>query len=158
MKVGSLYVDGTLSLSLVLGVVTLKLAFETTHWTWVSHVIMWGSLGLYGLYLFVVDAIQFNPGLQGVIVFMAESSYYWLQFILLLGMSLLPDLVVMYLRRTFYPFDFQILNEADMVANSATPCMASLAQQGTLAGLKPPAGPERHIIRDKHSLSTVGSS
>merc|ERR1711865_760342 len=125
----------------------------TTHWTWVSHLITWGSLGLYGLYLFVVDAIEFNPSLQGVIVFMVGSSYYWLQFIILLEMSLLPDLVAIYVRRTYYPRAFQILNEADMVAAGTTPCFANAALKGNLAGQQPPAGPERRIMRDQHSLS-----
>ncbi|XP_016402711.1 phospholipid-transporting ATPase IG-like, partial [Sinocyclocheilus rhinocerous] len=43
---------GTIVFTVLVFTVTLKLALDTRHWTWINHFVIWGSLAFYVFFSF----------------------------------------------------------------------------------------------------------
>ncbi|GAB5566488.1 phospholipid-transporting ATPase IG isoform X6 [Prionailurus iriomotensis] len=72
---------------------TKGLALDTHYWTWINHFVIWGSLLFY-----VVFSL-----LWGGIICMLSSGPAWLVIILLITVSLLPDVLKKVLCRQLWP-------------------------------------------------------
>ncbi|CAB1337197.1 unnamed protein product, partial [Coregonus sp. 'balchen'] len=74
---------GTIVFTVLVFTVTLKLAMDTRHWTWINHFVIWGSLAFY------------------------ISVSTWLVIILLVLLSLLPEILLLVLRKPRWPHSRQ---------------------------------------------------
>ncbi|XP_061089727.1 phospholipid-transporting ATPase IG isoform X1 [Conger conger] len=94
---------GTIVFTVLVFTVTLKLALDTRHWTWINHFVIWGSLAFYMLFSFFWGAIIWpflkHQRLYFVFANMLSSVSAWLVIILLVLLSLLPDILLCVLRR-----------------------------------------------------------
>ncbi|KAJ8351245.1 hypothetical protein SKAU_G00227210 [Synaphobranchus kaupii] len=102
---------GTIVFTVLVFTVTLKLALDTRHWTWINHFVIWGSLAFYVFFSFFWGGIIWPflryQRLYFVFANMLSSVSAWLVIILLILLSLLPDIVLTVLRRPRGPLSRQ---------------------------------------------------
>uniref|UniRef100_A0AAY4D5G2 Phospholipid-transporting ATPase n=1 Tax=Denticeps clupeoides TaxID=299321 RepID=A0AAY4D5G2_9TELE len=103
---------GTIVFTVLVFTVTLKLALDTRHWTWINHLVIWGSLAFYVFFSFFWGGIIW-PFLQQqrlyfVFANMLSSVSAWLVIILLILLSLLPEILVLVLRKPRGPHRRQV--------------------------------------------------
>ncbi|KAI1898078.1 hypothetical protein AGOR_G00068640 [Albula goreensis] len=89
---------GTIVFTVLVFTVTLKLALDTRHWTWINHFVIWGSLAFYVFFSFFWGGIIWpflkHQRLYFVFANMLSSVSAWLVIILLILLSLLPDILL----------------------------------------------------------------
>ncbi|GCB66302.1 hypothetical protein scyTo_0004941 [Scyliorhinus torazame] len=98
---------GTLVFTVLVFTVTLKLALDTHHWTWINHFVIWGSLLFYIIFSLLWGGIIW-PFLNSqrmcyVFMQMLSTGPAWLGIILLITVSLLPDVVKKVICRHLWP-------------------------------------------------------
>ncbi|KAM4733126.1 phospholipid-transporting ATPase IG isoform 4-T6 [Anableps anableps] len=112
---------GTIVFTVLVFTVTLKLALDTRHWTWINHFVIWGSLAFYVFFSFFWGGIIWpflkHQRLYFVFANMLSSVSAWLIIILLILLSLLPEILLVVLRKPRGPHARQ-LAESDLVQAS----------------------------------------
>ncbi|XP_033842587.1 phospholipid-transporting ATPase IH-like isoform X1 [Periophthalmus magnuspinnatus] len=98
---------GTLVFTVLVFTVTLKLALDTHHWTWINHFVIWGSLLFYVIFSLLWGGIIWPflnyQRMYYVFMQMLSSGPAWLSIILLITVSLLPDVIKKVLCRAVCP-------------------------------------------------------
>ncbi|XP_066571256.1 phospholipid-transporting ATPase 11C isoform X2 [Amia ocellicauda] len=93
---------GTIVFTVLVFTVTLKLALDTRHWTWINHFVIWGSLAFYVFFSFFWGGIIWpflkQQRMYFVFANMLSSVSAWLIIILLIVISLLPDILLVVIR------------------------------------------------------------
>uniref|UniRef100_H2UJQ6 Phospholipid-transporting ATPase n=1 Tax=Takifugu rubripes TaxID=31033 RepID=H2UJQ6_TAKRU len=111
---------GTLVFTVLVFTVTLKLALDTHHWTWINHFVIWGSLLFYVIFSLLWGGIIWPflnyQRMYYVFMQMLSSGPAWLSIILLITISLLPDVIKKVLCRALCP-------TATERAQSTRPCL-----------------------------------
>ncbi|XP_061786423.1 phospholipid-transporting ATPase 11C isoform X3 [Nerophis lumbriciformis] len=99
---------GTIVFTVLVFTVTLKLALDTRHWTWINHFVIWGSLAFYMLFSFFWGGIIWpflrQQRLYFVFATTLSSLTAWLVMILLIVLSLLPEILLAVVRKPCSPF------------------------------------------------------
>ncbi|XP_062856545.1 phospholipid-transporting ATPase 11C [Trichomycterus rosablanca] len=94
---------GTTVFTVLVFTVTLKLALDTRHWTCLNHIVIWGSLAFYVFFSFFWGGIIWpflkQQRMYFVFANMLSSVSAWLVIILLILLSLLPDILLAVLRK-----------------------------------------------------------
>ncbi|XP_026991769.1 phospholipid-transporting ATPase 11C isoform X2 [Tachysurus fulvidraco] len=94
---------GTTVFTVLVFTVTLKLALDTRHWTWINHFVIWGSLAFYVFFSFFWGGIIWpflrQQRMYFVFANVLSSVSAWLVIILLILLSLLPDILLAVLRK-----------------------------------------------------------
>ncbi|XP_077434412.1 phospholipid-transporting ATPase IG isoform X2 [Vanacampus margaritifer] len=102
---------GTIVFTVLVFTVTLKLALDTRHWTWVNHFVIWGSLAFYMLFSFFWGGIIWpflrQQRMYFVFATILSSVSAWLVIIVLILLSLLPEILLAVFRKPFTPFTQQ---------------------------------------------------
>uniref|UniRef100_A0A3Q3EY65 Phospholipid-transporting ATPase n=1 Tax=Labrus bergylta TaxID=56723 RepID=A0A3Q3EY65_9LABR len=103
---------GTIVFTVLVFTVTLKLALDTRHWTWINHFVIWGSLAFYVFFSFFWGGIIWpflkQQRLYFVFANMLSSVSAWLVIILLILVSLLPEILLVVFRKPRGPNARQI--------------------------------------------------
>jgi len=75
--------------------VTLRLALETRHWTWLNHLAIWGELAVTVLFTLVYTQLPASvaPNVYGVGVILFRQPQFWLTVLLAPVLILIPDFV-----------------------------------------------------------------
>ncbi|XP_053284176.1 phospholipid-transporting ATPase IG isoform X2 [Pleuronectes platessa] len=98
---------GTIVFTVLVLTVTLKLALDTRHWTWINHFVIWGSLAFYVFFSFLwggtIWPFLSQQRLYFVFANMLSSVSAWLVIILLVLLSLLPEILLVVFRKTHSP-------------------------------------------------------
>ncbi|XP_025051885.1 probable phospholipid-transporting ATPase IH isoform X4 [Alligator sinensis] len=98
---------GTLVFTVLVFTVTLKLALDTRYWTWINHFVIWGSLLFYIIFSLLWGGIIWPflnyQRMYYVFMQMLSSGPAWLGIILLIIISLLPDVLKKILCRQLWP-------------------------------------------------------
>ncbi|XP_074155662.1 phospholipid-transporting ATPase IH isoform X3 [Sminthopsis crassicaudata] len=98
---------GTLVFTVLVFTVTLKLALDTHYWTWINHFVIWGSLIFYIVFSLLWGGIIWPflsyQRMYFVFIQMLSSGPAWLGIILLIIVSLLPDILKKVLCRQLWP-------------------------------------------------------
>uniref|UniRef100_A0A6U6BDB5 P-type ATPase C-terminal domain-containing protein n=1 Tax=Guillardia theta TaxID=55529 RepID=A0A6U6BDB5_GUITH len=120
-KVASADGVGMLLAEAVVWAVTLKIIVFLRHWTIITHVCIWLSLFAFYMVLLILNTFfcplsafgDSNPvSTCGTVDNeVLRSTHSWLVVILWVSVVLLSDVAVAYIRRTFYPQPWQILQE-----------------------------------------------
>ncbi|XP_077346019.1 phospholipid-transporting ATPase IG isoform X4 [Lithobates pipiens] len=89
---------GTIIFTTLVFTVTLKLALDTRYWTWLNHLVIWGSLAFYVIFSIFWGGIiwPFLKQQRMYFVFsnMLTSVSVWLAIILLIFVSLYPEFLL----------------------------------------------------------------
>ncbi|XP_042594386.1 phospholipid-transporting ATPase IG-like isoform X2 [Cyprinus carpio] len=103
---------GTIVFTVLVFTVTLKLALDTRHWTWINHFVIWGSLAFYVFFSFFWGGIIWpflkQQRLYFVFANMLSSVSAWLVIIILIILSLLPEILLVVLRKPRGPHSRQM--------------------------------------------------
>ncbi|KAA8588782.1 hypothetical protein FQN60_010127 [Etheostoma spectabile] len=103
---------GTIVFTVLVFTVTLKLALDTRHWTWINHFVIWGSLAFYMFFSFFWGGIIWpflkQQRLYFVFANMLSSVSAWLVIILLILLSLLPEILLVVFRKPRGPHARQL--------------------------------------------------
>ncbi|KFQ79056.1 putative phospholipid-transporting ATPase IG, partial [Phaethon lepturus] len=101
-KVFGNWTFGTIVFTVLVFTVTLKLALDTRFWTWMNHFVIWGSLAFYVFFSFFWGGVIWQPFLKQqrmyfVFAHMLTSVSTWLAIILLIFISLFPEILLIVL-------------------------------------------------------------
>ncbi|EGD82884.1 hypothetical protein PTSG_12035 [Salpingoeca rosetta] len=142
---------GTAIYTLLLLLVTLKIATDTRNWTWITHVCTWGSLVVFvGFVLYsqgvpLVFGSGTTPGIFWSALNLWGTDYYWGALVVLVVVAMLPDYLFGFARRIFFPTYVQQLQarEWQRKYNGNYACVASCLQrsqerEGLRASFTPP--------------------
>ncbi|XP_017357770.1 probable phospholipid-transporting ATPase IH isoform X1 [Cebus imitator] len=98
---------GTLVFTVMVFTVTLKLALDTHYWTWINHFVIWGSLLFYIVFSLLWGGVIWPflnyQRMYYVFIQMLSSGPAWLAIVLLVTVSLLPDVLKKVLCRQLWP-------------------------------------------------------
>nr|XP_030712572.1 probable phospholipid-transporting ATPase IH isoform X4 [Globicephala melas] len=98
---------GTLVFTVMVFTVTLKLALDTHYWTWINHFVIWGSLLFYVVFSLLWGGVTWPflsyQRMYYVFIHMLSSGPAWLAIVLLVAVSLLPDVLKKVLCRQLWP-------------------------------------------------------
>jgi len=95
--------------------VLLKAGLETKYWTGLTHFAVWGSMTVFFLWLMLDNAILYlSVDLEWVLFNSLRSARFYLSIIIIAVTALSVDFAEKYIRRTYYPDDWQILQEIDL--------------------------------------------
>uniref|UniRef100_A0A672VBC1 Phospholipid-transporting ATPase n=1 Tax=Strigops habroptila TaxID=2489341 RepID=A0A672VBC1_STRHB len=101
-KVFGNWTFGTIVFTVLVFTVTLKLALDTRFWTWMNHFVIWGSLAFYVFFSFfwggVIWPFLKQQRMYFVFTHMLTSVSTWLAIILLIFISLFPEILLIVLK------------------------------------------------------------
>uniref|UniRef100_I3LWA1 Phospholipid-transporting ATPase n=1 Tax=Ictidomys tridecemlineatus TaxID=43179 RepID=I3LWA1_ICTTR len=124
---------GTLVFTVMVFTVTLKLALDTHYWTWINHFVIWGSLLFYIVFSLLWGGIIWPflsyQRMYYVFLHMLSSGPAWLGIILLITVSLLPDVLKKVLCRQLWPTATE-RTQVQRVGGSGLVPLASLQSSG----------------------------
>ncbi|XP_074766216.1 phospholipid-transporting ATPase IH isoform X6 [Athene noctua] len=127
---------GTLVFTVLVFTVTLKLALDTHYWTWINHFMIWGSLVFYIIFSLLWGGIIWPflnyQRMYYVFMQMLSSGPAWLGIILLITVSLLPDVLKKVLCRQLWP------TATERIQNASRHCREHISEFTPLACLKSP--------------------
>nr|XP_025864629.1 probable phospholipid-transporting ATPase IH isoform X7 [Vulpes vulpes] len=122
---------GTLVFTVMVFTVTLKLALDTHYWTWINHFVIWGSLLFYIVFSLLWGGIIWPflnyQRMYYVFIQMLSSGPAWLVIILLITVSLLPDVLKKVLCRQLWPSATERVQSTCMCGHDHLPELTLLA-------------------------------
>jgi len=98
----------------VIWVVNVQLALALSYFTWIQHVLIWGSIALWYLFLVVYGAISPTTSTTAYKVFvetLVDSPLFWFATILIPITCVLPYSVYQGYQRMFHPMDHHLIQE-----------------------------------------------
>ncbi|XP_047324539.1 probable phospholipid-transporting ATPase 4 [Impatiens glandulifera] len=105
---------GTTMFTCIIWAVNLQIALTMSHFTWIQHFIVWGSVA--GWYLFLLlygllPAVHSGDAFRLLIEKLAPAPIYWSTTLLVAVLCNLPYLVHISFQRCFHPMDHHIIQE-----------------------------------------------
>ncbi|KAM4695931.1 phospholipid-transporting ATPase IG [Rhinophrynus dorsalis] len=93
---------GTMIFTILVFTVTLKLALDTRYWTWINHLVIWGSLAFYVIFSLFWGGIIWpflkQQRMYFVFPHLLTSVSIWLAIILLIFVSLYPEIFLIVIK------------------------------------------------------------
>ncbi|KAF8023109.1 hypothetical protein BT93_F0566 [Corymbia citriodora subsp. variegata] len=105
---------GTIAFTCMIWTVNCQIALIISHFTWIQHLFIWGSMLLWYIFLLTYGAIPpsySNTGFHVLTEAIGSAPNFWIITLLVVVASLLPYFVYMVLQRTFYPLDDHVIQE-----------------------------------------------
>ncbi|CAN6989459.1 unnamed protein product [Brassica oleracea var. botrytis] len=105
---------GTAMFTCIIWAVNVQIALTMSHFTWIQHVMIWGSIGAW--YIFLALYGMLPPKLSGNIFHMlievlAPAPIFWLTTLLVIAATTLPYLFHISYQRSVNPLDHHIIQE-----------------------------------------------
>ncbi|XP_045203321.2 probable phospholipid-transporting ATPase IA isoform X3 [Mercenaria mercenaria] len=117
-KVGNYLFVGNFVYTYVVVTVCLKAGLETSAWTWLTHLAIWGSIGSWFLFLIVYShvypTINLAPEMVGMDRYVLGCSIFWMGLLLIPFTCLIRDLAWKVLRRTMFKTLREKVQEAEI--------------------------------------------
>ncbi|KAJ8756013.1 hypothetical protein K2173_024559 [Erythroxylum novogranatense] len=105
---------GTTMFSCIISVVNCQIAFTMSHFTWIQHLFVWGSITAWYLFLLLygmVSPIYSGNAYKILVEALAPAPIYWLSIILVTLACIFPYLTHISFQRCFNPMDHHIIQE-----------------------------------------------
>lgn len=105
---------GTTMFTCIIWALNCQIAFTMSHFTWIQHLFIWGSIATWYLFLFVYGRL--SPSISGnafqiLVEALAPAPIYWLATLLVTIACNLPYLAHISYQRCFHPLDHHIIQE-----------------------------------------------
>lgn len=105
---------GTTMFTCIIWAVNVQIALTMSHFTWIQHVLIWGSIGLW--YLFLALFGMMRPSLSGNIYsildeILGPAPIYWMATLLVTVAAVLPYVAHIAFQRFLNPLDHHIIQE-----------------------------------------------
>ncbi|KAI5084632.1 hypothetical protein GOP47_0000801 [Adiantum capillus-veneris] len=98
----------------IVWVVNCQIALATSHFTWIQHLTIWGSIALWYVFLAVYGLVTPVISSTAYLVLseaLAPSPLYWLTTFVVTIACILPYFVFSVFQRRFHPMDHHIIQE-----------------------------------------------
>nr|XP_043639863.1 probable phospholipid-transporting ATPase 4 [Erigeron canadensis] len=105
---------GVITYTAVVWTVNCQIALIITHFTWIQHVFIWGSILSWYIFLLSYGALPpaySDKEYQLLVEAVGPAPMYWIVVLLVVVISLLPYFVYMVIQRSFYPLDDHLIQE-----------------------------------------------
>ncbi|KAK6911919.1 P-type ATPase, C-terminal [Dillenia turbinata] len=105
---------GTIMFTCIIWAVNCQIALAMSHFTWIQHLFVWGSVATWYLFLLAYGTV--SPVISGnafklLVEALAPAPVYWFATILVTVACILPYLVHISFQRAFHPMDHHIIQE-----------------------------------------------
>ncbi|XP_062960453.1 phospholipid-transporting ATPase IF isoform X6 [Cynocephalus volans] len=119
---------GTLVFTVMVITVTVKMALETHFWTWINHLVTWGSIIFYFIFSLFYGGILWpflgSQNMYFVFIQLLSSGSAWFAIILMVVMCLFLDIVKKVFDRQLHPTSTQKAQLTE--TNSGVKCLDSM--------------------------------
>ncbi|XP_062093631.1 probable phospholipid-transporting ATPase 4 [Humulus lupulus] len=105
---------GTITYTCIIWTVNCQISLIISHFTWIQHLFIWGSILFWYTFLFVYGALPpaySEGGFRLLVESLGASPLYWMVTLLAVVVSLLPYFFHIVIQRLFYPMDDHVLQE-----------------------------------------------
>jgi magnesium-transporting ATPase (P-type) len=105
-QMADMWLISTVVFSCMIFVVSLQLAFETRYWTILHHLAMWGSIALWIVVSLIISTswiLPFYPEMYGLTFIFYASPNYYFTLVITTTVALLPEVIWLYVERTYIP-------------------------------------------------------
>eukprot|EP00249_Psilotum_nudum_P024537 c29212_g1_i2 orf=822-4364(+) len=113
-RVSGLEVMGAILYSCVIWTVNCQIALAIKYFTWIQHLFIWGSIGLWYLFLVIYGSITPTISTTAYRVLVEECApapIYWLTILLVALAALFPYFTFSSFWQRIFPMDYQIIQE-----------------------------------------------
>ncbi|XP_022715174.1 probable phospholipid-transporting ATPase 4 isoform X2 [Durio zibethinus] len=105
---------GTTMFTCIIWALNCQIALTMSHFTWIQHLFIWGSIGTWYLFLFVYGML--SPTISGnayqiLVEALAPAPIYWSATLLVTVACNLPYMAHICFQRCFHPMDHHIIQE-----------------------------------------------
>ncbi|KAF5475521.1 hypothetical protein F2P56_007321 [Juglans regia] len=134
---------GGITFTCIIWTVNCQIALVISHFTFIQHLFIWGSILSWYIFLLVYGALPPAYSKKGFHLFMeaiGSAPVYWMITLIVTVVSLLPYFMHIVIQRLFYPLDDHILQEMkyckkESINNQAWQREQSNSRKSTLIGL-----------------------
>ncbi|MED6135997.1 putative phospholipid-transporting ATPase 4 [Stylosanthes scabra] len=105
---------GTAMFSSIIWAVNCQIALTMSHFTWVQHVFVWGSIATWYIFLFFYGALSptySKTAYQILVESLGPAPIYWIATFLIAVSCFLPYLTHIAIQRCYNPMDHHIIQE-----------------------------------------------
>ncbi|MED6118736.1 putative phospholipid-transporting ATPase 4 [Stylosanthes scabra] len=105
---------GTTMFTCIICAVNCQIALTMSHFTWIQHLFVWGSIGTWYLFLLIYGVLPpkySKTAYQILIEVLAPAPIYWTATVLVTIACVLPYLAHISFQRCFNPMDHHIIQE-----------------------------------------------
>jgi len=105
---------GAIMYTCVIWTVNCQIALIVSHFTWIQHLFIWGSISLWYIFLVIYGFLPITLSKRGFHLFseaLAPASIYWLTTVIVVIVCLLPYFIHISIQRLFYPMDDHVIQE-----------------------------------------------
>lgn len=105
---------GAITYTCIIWTVNCQIALIISHFTWIQHLFIWGSIFLWYIFLFMYGALPPSYSKRGFRILVESlglKPIYWSVTLLVVVVSLLPYFIHIAVQRSFYPMDDHVIQE-----------------------------------------------
>ncbi|KAI3812670.1 hypothetical protein L1987_17382 [Smallanthus sonchifolius] len=105
---------GVTTYTTIVWTVNCQIALIITHFTWIQHIFIWGSIFSWYIFLLFYGAlppVYSNREYKLLVEAVGPAPMYWIVVLLVVVISLLPYFIYMVIQRSFYPMDDHVIQE-----------------------------------------------
>ncbi|XP_050370284.1 probable phospholipid-transporting ATPase 5 [Argentina anserina] len=105
---------GAMTYTCIVWTVNCQIALIITHFTWIQHLFIWGSILIWYIFLFFYGELPpaiSNRGFRILTEALGPAPTYWLVTLLVVVVALLPYFIHISIQRSFYPLDDHVIQE-----------------------------------------------
>ncbi|XP_010528032.1 PREDICTED: phospholipid-transporting ATPase 10 [Tarenaya hassleriana] len=127
-------VGGTMY-SCVVWVVNLQIALSISYFTWIQHIVIWGSIGIWYVFLLIYGAIAPSFSTDAYKVFveaLAPSPSYWFITLFVMISTLIPYFVYKSIQMRFFPGYYQMIQWIRYEGQSNDPEFVEMVRQRSI--------------------------
>lgn len=122
-NVGSIEDIGTTTYTSIIWTVNCQIALMISHFTWISHALIWGSIAAWYIFLYCYSSLPptLSGNTYGVLTEQAgPAPVYWLTTLLVVIVSLIPYVTYVAVQRQLKPMDDDIIQEIKLTRTDVT--------------------------------------
>ncbi|RZC48296.1 hypothetical protein C5167_041254 [Papaver somniferum] len=131
-KVADIAHIGAITYTCIIWTVNCQIALIISHFTWIQHLFIWGSILFWYIFLYVYGLLPPVYSGGGFHIFteaLGTAPTYWLVTLIVVTVSLLPYFLHMVIQRLLYPMDDHILQEMNHEEKDVTESVMWLREQ-----------------------------
>ncbi|KAL1189640.1 Phospholipid-transporting ATPase 10 [Cardamine amara subsp. amara] len=119
----------------VVWVVNLQMALSISYFTWVQHIVIWGSIAFWYIFLMIYGAMTPSFSTDAYMVFLealAPAPSYWLTTLFVMIFALIPYFVYKSVQMRFFPKYHQMIQWIRYEGHSNDPEFVEMVRQRSI--------------------------
>ncbi|PKA56458.1 Putative phospholipid-transporting ATPase 4 [Apostasia shenzhenica] len=111
-QTASMAAVGTTMFTAIIWTVDVQIALKMSHFTWIQHVFVWGSVATWYIFLLIYSLSSFSSEEYQILVeAIGPAPTYWFIVFLVMAACNLPYFVHVSYQRNFHPMDHHLIQE-----------------------------------------------